>query len=675
MSVSRIHAVVFAGGVFLFSCRPGELPPAKKPRHVLLVTIDTLRHDYVSYSGAGKVETPHLDRLARGGVVFNEARSPVPLTLPAHASLLTGAYPPWHGVRVNGLHRLAEARTTLTEVLHSRGFATTAFLGSFVLDRRFGLAQGFDVYDDQLGTDIGMLENLEAERNAEAVAEAFRRWLDQHPVERPFFAWVHFYDPHAPYTPPEPYRRQYPSDAYAGEVAYTDAMVGRLVEALERRGLLAETLLSVVGDHGEGLGEHDEQTHSLLIYNSTLHVPFLLHAPGVFSGGGRVEARIATVDLAPTLLDYLGVQSELAQGRSLRPLIEGGRREEAAIYSESLYASIHLGWSELSGLERGGFRYVAAPSPELYDLAADPGERQNLFSGKRELAREMESELKRLRSELQPEETSEQVAMDPDTEMRLKSLGYLSAARPRTTGRAAVDPKDKMGLWNELQLGIHELGRQNYAAAREIFEKILAEDKDVPLVYENLGALYMALGRYREAERVYRQALSRGLESADFHLNLGLVHQNRREWSAARKEFQLALALDDLNVTARVHLGNTLRAEGELSEAIAQYRKTLEISPRYVYAFDGLGIAMSKLGRQEEALDAFRQVVRLAPEAAQGYFNLAVQLERMEKRDEALTAYREVAKRAGTGSPAELTRRAEAALKRLEARRNSRSSR
>jgi arylsulfatase A-like enzyme/Tfp pilus assembly protein PilF len=654
----------FLAALVLCACR--STPETRGPSNVLLITIDTLRSDYVGYAGSGKVKTPHLDRLAAEGVSFTRTRSPVPLTLPAHASILTGAYPPAHGVRVNGRDRLSEENETLAEILKEKGYTTAAFVSAFVLDRRFGLAQGFDVYDDQLSTDVRLLENIDAERNAAAVQSSFSGWLSRQPPE-PFFAWLHVYDPHAPYAAPEPYRGQYATDPYAAEVAYTDAMIGRALEDLESRGLLERTLVAVVGDHGEGLGEHGEDTHSVLIYNSTLSVPFLLYAPGLIEGGGRVDAVTRTVDLAPTLLDYLGLEKTLAQGRSLRPLIEGSEMEEAPVYGESLYASVHLGWSELRALERDGFRYIDAPGPELYDLGADPGERENLLLSRKGVARDMRDELARMAGELEADARREQAPLDDETEARLKSLGYVSSRRAPSSPRRAVDPKDKMALWNELQVGIHELGLGNHAEAAAILENALALEKDIPLVYENLGAAYMRLGRHADAEWVYREALARGMEDSDFHMNRGLLEYYRRQWSESEKELRVALALDPGNVAALVHLGNTLRASRRAEEAIEQYKAALAISPRYLYAFDGLGRAESALGRPEEALGAFREVVRLDPEGGQGYFNLAVQLEQMGRAKEAVESYRELLRRAGSGAPPELVQRAAAAVERLEA--------
>jgi arylsulfatase A-like enzyme/Flp pilus assembly protein TadD len=651
-------AVLFALAVA--AC--GKTRETGPPRNVVLITIDTLRADYVGYSGSGKVKTPNLDRLAAKGVAFTQARSPVPLTLPSHASLLTAAYPPSHGVRVNGRDRLSETSETLAEALKAKGYETAAFVSSFVLERRFGLSQGFDTYDDDLGTDVRHLESLEAERKAGAVVESFSKWLSGRSTEKPFFAWIHFYDPHAPYEPPEPHRGQYPNDFYAGEVAYTDEMVGRVVSELERRGLLDRAILSVVGDHGEGLGEHGEQTHSLLIYLSTLRVPFLLAAPGLIEGGRTVDALTRTIDIAPTLLDYLGFPT-IGQGRSLRPLVEGETLPEEAAYSESLYAGVHLGWSELRSLEREGFRYIEAPRPELYDVKTDPEERTDLLQSQRAVARRMKAELEALGAG----STGQRVDIDEETDARLRSLGYVASTPPPSKG-PPVDPKDKMEVWNQIQIGIHEFGRGNHALAASIFEKVLSTEKDVPVVYENLGSLYMEAGRLPEAEALYREALSRGIEDADFHVNLGHIHYSRREWSEAERELRVALELEPRSAAARVHLGNTIRSAGRPEEAIPEYQKAIEINPRYLYAFDGLGIACSKLGREEEALQAFREVVRLDPDGAQGHFNLAVQLEEMGRREEALASYRELLNRSASGVPAPLLRRAKEAIARLERR-------
>jgi tetratricopeptide (TPR) repeat protein len=530
------------------------------------------------------------------------------------------------------------------------------------LDRRFGLAQGFDVYDDRTWSDITMLENLKAERNAEAVFTAFTQWFRDYENQKPFFAWIHFYDPHAPYEPPEPYLSQYRLDPYAGEVAYTDALVGKIVESLEARNLFKKTVVAVVGDHGEGLGEHDEQTHSLLIYNSTLHVPMILCAPGLVPEGRTVGALTRTIDLAPTLLDYLDLDARLGEGLSLRPLIENGQSGPSVdAYSESLYPRIHLGWSDLRGIETEHYRYILAPRPELYDLSADSKERSNIIGSHREIAEELRQRLEGLAPSAVSTEALR--AIEPETADMLRSLGYVT---DRRTSAGTTDPKDKMILWNLIQFAIHQFGRRDYTQTLVTLEKALASDDSIPMIYQYMGSCYMELKRYRDAKRIYLRARERGIETVDQHVNLGIILHNEQKLAEARRELQKALALDERSVPAHYRLANVYRAEKEFAKALEHYRQALDINPSYVYALNGLGMTLSRLDRDEDALEAFNKVVEIDPERAPGYLNLAIQLERMGHKEEALDAY-ETFMRISTDEKFSRERqRAAAAIKRLK---------
>ncbi|TNF73526.1 MAG: tetratricopeptide repeat protein [Acidobacteria bacterium] len=621
--------------------------------NLVLVTIDTVRADYLSCNGSTKVRTPHLDALARGGVNFTRTRASVPLTLPSHASILMASYPLTHTVRDNGSFLLPEDRLTLPEVLANQGYETAAFIGSFVLDRRFGLAQGFDLYDDRTWSDVSMLENLEAERNAGAVFAVFDDWLDQRGERSPFFAWVHLYDPHAPYEPPELYRSRYPNDPYAGEVAYADDIIGRIVGELETQGLGSQTIVAVIGDHGEGLGEHEEGTHSLLIYNSTLHVPMLIRAPGLIPEGKVVDRLTRTIDLAPTLLDLMGIAVDLGEGVSLRHLIEVGEgiepdepSSDRPVYSESLYPRLHLGWSELRALESGDYKLIQGPEQELYDMVRDPRESENLVAQQPQIVTELQRQLEQLTA---GDAIAEAASIDPEAIAKLRSLGYLSGSDTGPTALdegASIDPKSKMADWARIQRGIFEFSRGNHGAAASIFEEVLATNTDVLLVYDYLGSSYMGLEQWSRAERVYREALAKGLVSAQFHLDLGLIHEHRGEAVPAMRELRAALAIDSTNVTARFHLGNLLRRAGRMEQAIEQYRQAIGVNPDYVYAWNGLGMTLAAVDRQPEALAAFRRVVEIDPVGARGYFNLAVQLERMRRPAEAVVAYEDFLARA-----------------------------
>ena len=642
---------------------------SEKP-NLLLITLDTVRADHLSCNGSKSIHTPHLDRLARGGVNFTRARTSVPLTLPAHASILTGNYPPVHGVRDNGSYRLPEEQLTLAEVLHGQGYETAAFIGAFVLDRDFGIAQGFDVYDEGDWGTVDTLGNLAAERSADAVRDAFSSWLQGRAGGRPFFAWIHLYDPHAPYMPPEPFRTRFADDPYAGEIAYTDAVVGKIVEDLASRKLLGSTLVAVVGDHGEALGEHGEQTHSLLIYNSTLHVPMLLHFPGLIPSGKTVEHLTRTIDLAPTILDYLGVSETIGQGTSLRPLVEGeSPDEEIAAYSESLYPSLNLGWSELRGLEAGDYRFILAPRPELYDLKEDPVELKNRIDSNPEIGDRLERDLATLMESMGVSGGEAKRPVDPESEAMLRSLGYISTSHSPPAGEAAkADPKDRIGLWSSIELGLTYFSQENYPAALDIFTRALAEDDYIPILYDHIGWSHVRLGQYDEAERVYRRAIAHGFDSAELRANLGLIYYRRGMFAKAEQELGIALTLDENSITSHYRLADVYRATRNSTKAVEHYRRVLEIDPGYVWASNGLGMALAMEGRNEEALAAFREVVRIEPGMAPGYLNLAIHLERMQRFPEALEAYRKFMDLSSDDEFAHQRKIAADAIKRLQAR-------
>ena len=647
-----------------------EPPVAAKKPNVLLITLDTVRADYLSCNGSKKVQTPHLDRLARGGVNFKRARTSVPLTLPAHASIMTGNYPPVHGVRDNGTYRLPHEQLTLAEVLDEQGYETAAFIGAFVLDRHFGLAQGFDVYDEGNWGNVNRLENLAAERSADAVHDAFSIWLKGRTGERPFFAWVHLYDPHAPYTPPEPFRKRFADDPYAGEIAYTDAVVGKIVEDLESQKFLDSTLVVVVGDHGEGLGEHGEGTHSLLIYNSTIHVPMLLHFPALIPSGKTVEHLTRTIDLAPTILDYLRISQTVGQGTSLRPLVEGkSADEEILAYSESLYPSLNLGWSELRGLEAGKYRFILAPRSELYDLTEDPGEKENRIDSNPAMGVRLERSLESLMESMSGSVGQARQAVDLKTEEMLRSLGYISTSHsPPRSGASLVDPKDRLGLWRTIELGLELFSQGDYSKALDIFTRALAQDRDIPILYDHIGWSHMRLNQYDEAERVYREALEHGIETSEFRANLGLIYYYRGDFAKAEQELRIALTLEEISVPAHYRLADVYRATKNYTKAVEHYRRVLEINPSYVYALNGLGMALALGGENEEALTAFRDAVRIEPEMAPGYLNLAVHLERLKRYPEALEAYRKFMDLSSEEEFARQRELAAAAIKRLQAR-------
>ena len=419
---------LLAVGAFLWARRADRAAPRERP-HVLLVTIDTLRADALGCYGRANAATPVLDALAGRGVRFGTAIAPAPLTGPSHASILTGLVPVRHGVRDNGGYVLPEAVPSMAESFHGAGYRTAAFVSGFPLARRFGLARGFDAYDDHFPRGRDARRAPYVERDAAATTDAVLRWLDE--GSGPFFAWVHYYDPHAPYEPPEPWATRFAGRPYDGEVAFVDAQLGRLLDRLGAKGIAANSIVLVTADHGESLGEHGEETHGIFVYDATVRVPLVAAGPGLPRGTvSRTLARL--IDVAPTLLDLAGLEAlPGTDGRSLRRAAAGGGPEEPA-YVESLSPLLHLGWSPLHAWRTRRWKLIDAPRAELYDLEADPSERRNVAAEHRDV---VDALRRPLQAAMAAQGPSAARAVDAETSERLAALGYLSGATAPDAGR------------------------------------------------------------------------------------------------------------------------------------------------------------------------------------------------------------------------------------------------
>src|SRR4051794_15330560 len=398
----------------------GHLPSGVRAGdlNLLLITLDTTRADRIHAYGFDEVETPNLDRLAREGVLFEQAVSAAPLTLPAHSSIFTGKFPPAHGVRDNGGFFLDERETTIAERLQARGFTTGGFVGAYVLDHKWGVAQGFQTYFDDF--DLSKYQSLSlgsVDRPGNEVADKALAWLDTVAATR-FFGWVHFYDAHSPYTPPEPFKSRYDGRPYIGEIAFVDSQVGRLLAYLDGHDLARKTVVVVMGDHGESLGEHGESTHGFFVYQSTMHVPLLIRTPFDSMTGRRVSDTVRSVDILPTALELLGIRiADRLEGTSLVPLMTGAKKELGlAAYSEAIYPRFHFGWSDLRALTSGRYKYVAAPRPELYDLQQDPRESKNIYSERQALGDRMGQELAALETRMAANASAPTAAVEVDPE-------------------------------------------------------------------------------------------------------------------------------------------------------------------------------------------------------------------------------------------------------------------
>ncbi len=450
----------------------------KSQPNVILITIDTLRADHIGCYGFTDIQTPTLDGLAHDGVLFQRAISQVPLTWPSHAAILTGTYPFQNGVQDFTGQPLEARFRSVAQAFKAHGYATGAVVSAFVLDRSWGLARGFDFYDDAFSAetfqkkDIGLVDRKAGESVNHAIA-----WLNKNP-RRPFFFWLHLYDPHSPYDPPEPYRSQYRAHPYDGEIAYADQELGRLVAWLKSKHAYDQTMVVVLSDHGESLGDHGEKEHGFFIYNSTVHIPLIVKPPdGSGIHAGSVNMPVETIDVAPTLLQVAGIKDQIQNQFETKGLFGAQANPADQAYSETFYPFSSFGWSPLHGLETSRYHYIEAPEPELYDVQADPGEKNNLASQQTATVAVLKEKLQTLLREKPFSPGQANAALNPDAQEKLRALGYVAYRSPITAEALAsglADPKEKLWELNDIleagdafQAGDFETGERLLTKVRE----------------------------------------------------------------------------------------------------------------------------------------------------------------------------------------------------------------
>lgn len=592
---------------------------------VVVVTLDTTRADRVGAFGGRVVPTPRLDAMARDGVAFQAAFAQVPLTLPSHSTMFTGKHPASHGVRHNGVFRLRDSETTLAERLRESGFKTAAFVGAFVLNSGYGMEQGFDTYVD-IPKDRysgGRDQLYEAQRSADEVNAEVFRWLDTRQEGR-IFLWVHYYDPHAPYEPPEKPGRTLAGTGYDREISYVDACFGDLVDRLTRDGILEDSILVVVGDHGESLGSHGELTHGVFLYDPAIHVPFLVRAPGLVPKGRRIDSPVETADLAPTVLDLLGLPPLPAgQGKSLVPLIHG--REDGStrlVHAETFMPRIEFGWSELRMIRDRRFKYIEAPRPELYDLRQDPEEASNLAALEPERAAELAASLNRWTDETTDEEvaSSARRTISAEEEAKLRSLGYLGGGTETdlaSDGRVRPDPKDMIEEGMIVSDARDKIRGGKVEEALADLTAIVEKSPSNHLARNSRIQALVMLKRYAEAEDESWAALAAASQDSDASANL--VEKARRVLAStlwlngknreAEEQYRLAIALNMQNQSAPVFPGILLGTASGKEEAKRIVEDVLSRSPNDSAAW----AARFELQISENAKeDALRSAARLA---------------------------------------------------------------
>jgi len=623
--------------------RLAGLSPAPGELNLVVVTLDTLRADRLGCYGFKGVETPNIDAVAREGVLFESATATVPLTFPAHSSIFTGLLPPHHGVRDNGGFFLEDKETTLAERLKAVGYATGAFIGAWVLESRWGLAQGFDEYSDKF--DLSQYKVLSlgtVQKPGDEVMGNALKWIDGQRENR-FFAWVHLYDPHTPYEPPEPFKSRYLGQPYLGEIAYTDSVVGRLLGYLRERGLLERTLVVLTADHGESLGEHGESTHAFFVYDATTHVPLIIRTP--WGLNGRSQTQVAAVDIFPTVLDLLGLppQAEIDGHSLVRAVLDAGASLAHQAYSETYFPRYHFGWQHLRSLRSDGYKFVEAPTPELYDLAHDPGEKTNIYKANSKRGEAMRQALAGLVKE-GGKAAPERKALDPETLQRLAALGYVGNVADVDPSAVLPDPKDKVGVFGRINAAKALAQDEKLDAAIEAMQKVLAEDPEIMDAFLTLGNWLNKANRHPEAIEAYKRALALKPDDEVAMLNLANAYRTRGKTDdalAALEIFKGALKVNPRNPQAWYQLASVYLDMGRETDAAQTFRQALASNPKMGAAYNALGALAYQKKNLPEAERLVRQGLEFEPDVRTGRFNLARILEDRGRRDEAERLYRE----------------------------------
>ncbi len=614
----------FASGAGIRQLRAAQ---ETKP-NVIFITIDTLRADHLGCYGYAQVETPQIDALAHASARFTRAYTPVPITLPAHTAILTGSFPMATGMHDFSGNRLPANAVTLAKVLRGNGYTTAAFIGAAVLDSRFGLNQGFETYFDHF--DFNRLDEShldEMKRRGDLVMDETLRWLRLQP-RQPFLLWVHLYDPHYPYTPPEPFARRYRAHPYDGEIAFDDVQVGVLMSYLKEKGLFDHSLIVLAGDHGEGLGEHGEKTHGFFIYNSTLRVPLLIKVPGATP---RVaEDEVSLVDVMPTLLQALKIPVPASvQGRSLLTEILGRPAAGSSnLYAENYLPLLHFRWSQLRGLESKGWKYIDAPRPELYDTRSDPHEAKNLFNARQALAHEMRNRLYGLIRRFTPAAGSagaERELTDPALLERLRSLGYVAvsaSAFSEAGGKPLPDPKDRIQVY---ELVSDAMADGQHGRYEQSLSKLSEAEKTEPgsfTIHYLMALDYYRLKEFRHAVERFQSTLKLDPKFALAAYYLGLSRIEMGDLDGAAGSFQRALEIDPTNFSAAFNLGAVYTRQKRVDEALEAFQRAVEIFPDYAEAHEALGELDLYLGRTDEAVRALERAVKIFPGFTKAHYNL-----------------------------------------------------
>ncbi|MBI5374686.1 MAG: sulfatase-like hydrolase/transferase [Candidatus Schekmanbacteria bacterium] len=584
--------------------------------------MDTTRADRLRCYGNKNIVTSNIDTLFKRGYMFANAVSPAPVTLPSHSSIMTGLFPINHGARDNSIYRLSPDNVTLAEVLKEKGYNTAAFVSSFILDSQYGVNQGFATYNDRF-LHPQQKGRLPVERRGIETATLAAEWLKNNAGKEPFFMWTHFYDPHAEYDPPEPFKTAYESDPYNGEIAYTDMCIGLLIDELKKDNLFDSTLIVITADHGESLNEHNEQTHGMFVYDSTLHVPLIISYRGFTEGGEKINDQVRSVDIFPTVLELLGItNNSKTDGKSIVPLMNGEKMEELPSYCEAEIPKSFY-WNALKGVRYKGWEYIYGRKPELYNLEKDPAEKENLISKEGAKAAELQGILKKIVEDRNKRISTSIAPVDEETVERLKSLGYFQAGG--TSGKEGKDeefltsftrpdPSEQISLYRKYQRLTNLADSKEYEPAEKGLLEIIRQDPQNPRFIATLGKMYEDMGKIEDAIFRYEEASKIDKDNSRYYFLIGNLYGKEGKEEKAVDFYRKTLISDPSHFMAHYNLGRHYTVKGKFEDAIKEYETTLKLKPDHSYSLNNLAyIYIEKFKDVKKGVEYLKEAAKSAP--------------------------------------------------------------
>ena len=608
--------------VVLFYGRHREDTP--EVRHVILISIDTCRADYLSCYGYPRPTTPNIDQFAREGILFKNVISPIPVTLPAHSSMLTGTIPPYHGVHNNINYKLAESNLTLPEILKPHGFNTAAIVSAYVLDSQFGLSQGFDYYHDEF---VKIQRNIfGSERMGNETTRFALEWLDQNQDQK-FFLFLHYYDPHYKYNPPEPFATEYKDNPYAGEIAFVDHCIGQVIEKLKKLNLYDSSLIVITGDHGEMLGEHGEEGHTYFIYQSAIKVPLIFKLPGQ-TKTGKTEYLASLIDVVPTICGLLGIETPAqVQGDDLSPYLlqQHPLNHERYLYCESLIPT-KFNANSLLGVVTDRWKYIQTTRPELYDLETDPQETNNLIYQETQRARLLQEQLKQIMEQsTRRGNPDNELKLDAQAIKRLQSLGYVASGLSEDFhfDQSRDDPKDLIEYHVSFQMATELAFEEKYTEAKAIFEKLLRERGGYCGIHSQLAHIAAYQKDYPNAIIHLTKAIEINPKNSNDCSSLGLIYAEQDQYDQAEIYFNKSLTIDPYDTGTLNYLGSILVKQDKHDQAVLHFNKTLKVDPGNITALNHLGSILIRQGKINQAIKHYQISLQIKPDQLLVLNNLA----------------------------------------------------